>query len=220
MGWLSTYGTGKEPDTITSGLEVTWTDRPAEWSDRFFEILLGHEWELVKSPAGAHHWVAKDAEKVIPAAHEPEKKHRPTMLTTDLSLRVDPIYGEISRRFLENPDEFALAFAKAWYKLLHRDMGPAGPHLLGPWVPEAQLWQDPFPAVDHELIDEQDTASLKARLLDSGLSVSQHAGTAGSVLRPSARPTGAAAPSGHGSGWTAAREGQRAGSTFHCSAGN
>jgi len=178
LGWLSTYGSGKGPDTITSGLEVTWTDRPTQWSNRFFEILFGHEWELVQSPAGAKQWVAKDAEKIIPDAHDPEKKHRPTMLTTDLSLRVDPVYGEISRRFLENPDEFALAFAKAWYKLLHRDMGPVGPHLLGPWVPEAQLWQDPVPAVDHELIGEQDIAALKASLLDSGLSVSQLASTA------------------------------------------
>ncbi|HCN20820.1 MAG TPA: catalase-peroxidase, partial [Arthrobacter bacterium] len=168
-------------DTITSGLEVTWTDKPTQWSNRFFEILFAHEWELVESPAGAKQWVAKDSPEIIPDAHDPEKKHRPTMLTTDLSLRVDPIYGEISRRFLENPDEFALVFAKAWYKLLHRDMGPVGRHLLGPWVPEAQLWQDPIPAVDHELIDEQDTASLKARLLDSGLSVSQLAGTAWSA---------------------------------------
>jgi catalase-peroxidase len=178
LGWLSTYGSGKGADTITSGLEVTWTDRPTQWSNRFFEILFGHEWELVQSPAGAKQWVAKDAEKIIPDAHDPDKKHRPTMLTTDLSLRVDPIYGEISRRFLENPDEFALAFAKAWYKLLHRDMGPVGPLLLGPWVPEAQLWQDPIPAVDHELIGEQDIASLKASLLESGLSVSQLASTA------------------------------------------
>jgi catalase-peroxidase len=178
LGWLSTYGSGKGTDTITSGLEVTWTDKPTQWSNRFFEILFGHEWELVQSPAGAKQWVAKDAEKIIPDAHDPDKKHRPTMLTTDLSLRVDPIYGEISRRFLENPDEFALAFAKAWYKLLHRDMGPVGPLLLGPWVPEAQLWQDPIPAVDHELIGEQDIASLKAKLLESGLSVSQLASTA------------------------------------------
>ncbi|NKX51095.1 catalase-peroxidase, partial [Arthrobacter deserti] len=178
LGWLSTYGTGKGPDTITSGLEVTWTDRPTEWSNRFFEILFEHEWELVMSPAGAHQWVAKDALKIIPDPYDPEKKHRPTMLTTDLSLRFDPIYEKISRRFLENPDEFALAFAKAWYKLLHRDMGPVGPHMLGPWVPEPQLWQDPVPAVDHELIDEQDIASLKTQLLDSGLSVPQLAGTA------------------------------------------
>jgi catalase-peroxidase len=173
LGWLSTYGSGKGADTITSGLEVTWTDRPTEWSNRFFEILFGHEWELTESPAGAKQWVAKDAEPIIPDAHDPDRKHRPTMLTTDLSLRFDPAYEVISRRFLENPDEFALAFAKAWYKLLHRDMGPVGPHLLGPWVPEAQLWQDPLPAPDHELVDEQDVAALKAQLLDSGLSVSQ-----------------------------------------------
>jgi catalase-peroxidase len=178
LGWLSTYGAGKGQDTITSGLEVTWTDRPTEWSNRFFEILFEHEWELVKSPAGANQWVAKEAPEIIPDAHHPEKKHRPTMLTTDLSLRLDPIYGEISRRFLENPDEFALAFAKAWYKLLHRDMGPVGRHLLGPWVPEPQLWQDPVPAVDHELIDEQDIAALKAQLLDSGLPVPQLVSTA------------------------------------------
>ena len=178
LGWLSTHGSGKGGDTITSGLEVTWTDRPTEWSNRFFEILFGHEWELTESPAGAKQWVAKDAEEIIPDAHDPQKKHRPTMLTTDLALRVDPTYEKISRRFLENPDEFALAFAKAWYKLLHRDMGPVGPLLLGPWVPEAQLWQDPVPERDHELVDEQDVASLKAQLLDAGLSVSQLVSTA------------------------------------------
>ncbi|MEV7455390.1 catalase/peroxidase HPI [Pseudarthrobacter oxydans] len=178
LGWLSTYGSGKGGDTITSGLEVTWTDKPTQWSNRFLEILFEYEWELVKSPAGAHQWVAKDAPEIIPDAHDPNKKHRPTMLTTDLSLRFDPVYEEIGRRFLENPDEFQLAFAKAWYKLLHRDMGPVGPHMLGPWVPEAQLWQDPVPAVDHELIGKQDIASLKSRLLDSGLSVSQLATTA------------------------------------------
>jgi catalase-peroxidase len=195
LGWLSTYGSGKGADTITSGLEVTWTDRPTQWSNRFFEILFGHEWELVQSPAGAKQWVAKDAEKIIPDAHDPDKKHRPTMLTTDLSLRVDPIYGEISRRFLENPDEFALAFAKAWYKLLHRDMGPVGPLLLGPWVPEAQLWQDPIPAVDHELIGEQDIASLKAKLLESGLSCfAARRARRGPQRPPTARPISAAAP--------------------------
>jgi catalase-peroxidase len=178
LGWLSTYGTGKGGDTITSGLEVTWTDVPTQWSNRFLELLFEYEWELVKSPAGAHQWVAKNAEEIIPDAHDPAKKHRPTMLTTDLSLRFDPVYEEIGRRFLKNPDEFALAFAKAWYKLLHRDMGPVGPHMLGPWVPEAQPWQDPVPAVDHELIDQQDIASLKTILLDSGLPVSQLAGTA------------------------------------------
>jgi catalase-peroxidase len=178
LGWLSTYGSGKGPDTITSGLEVTWTDKPTQWSNRFFEILFGYEWELTKSPAGAHQWVAKDADAIIPDAYDAEKKHRPTMLTTDLSLRMDPAYEKISRRFLENPDEFALAFAKAWYKLLHRDMGPVGPHLFGPWVPEPQVWQDPVPAVDHELVDDQDVADLKAKLLDSGLSVAQLVTTA------------------------------------------
>ncbi|WP_413248485.1 catalase/peroxidase HPI [Sinomonas flava] len=178
LGWLSTYGTGKGGDTITSGLEVTWTDRPTQWSNRFLEILFGYEWELTKSPAGAHQWVAKDAPEIIPDPFDPEKKHRPTMLTTDLSLRVDPTYEKIGRRFLENPDEFALAFAKAWYKLLHRDMGPVGPHMLGPWVPEPQLWQDPVPAVDHELVDEADIAALKARLLDSGLTPEQLIATA------------------------------------------
>ncbi|MDQ0258904.1 catalase-peroxidase [Sinomonas atrocyanea] len=167
LGWLSNYGSGKGPDAITSGLEVTWTDRPTEWSNRFFEILFGYEWELTKSPAGAWQWVAKDAPEIIPDAFDPEKKHRPTMLTTDLALRVDPTYEKIARRFLEHPDEFAQAFAKAWYKLLHRDMGPVGPHMLGPWVPEPQVWQDPVPAVDHELVDEADVDALKAQLLEA-----------------------------------------------------
>ena len=170
LGWKNTYGTGKGPDTITSGLEVTWTNTPTQWSNSFFENLFGHEWELTKSPAGAHQWVAKDAEETVPDAHDPEKQHRPTMLTTDLALRVDPAYEKISRRFHENPDEFALAFAKAWYKLLHRDMGPVSRY-LGPWVPEPQLWQDPVPAVDHELVGDEDVAALKAKLLDSGLTV-------------------------------------------------
>jgi catalase-peroxidase len=177
LGWKSNFGTGKGGDTITSGLEVTWTNTPTKWDNSFLEILFGHEWELTKSPAGANQWVAKDAEETVPDAHDPHKKHRPTMLTTDLSLRYDPIYEKIGRRFLENPDEFALAFAKAWYKLLHRDMGPVSRY-LGPWVPEAQLWQDPVPAVDHELIDEGDVTALKAKLLESGLTVSQLAATA------------------------------------------
>jgi catalase-peroxidase len=172
LGWLSTYGSGKGADTITSGLEVTWTDKPTRWSNRFFEILFGYEWELTTSPGGAKQWVAKDAEAIIPDAHDPSKKHKPTMLTTDLSLRVDPVYEQISRRFLADPDEFALAFAKAWYKLLHRDMGPVR-RFLGPWVPEAQLWQDPVPAVDHPLVGDAEIADLKAKVLDSGLSVAQ-----------------------------------------------
>ncbi|MCW2822718.1 MAG: katG, partial [Marmoricola sp.] len=177
LGWKNTYGTGKGPDTITSGLEVTWTSTPTQWGNGFFENLFGHEWEQTLSPAGAHQWVARDAEETVPDAHDPEKKHRPTMLTTDLALRFDPAYEMIARRFLENPDEFARAFAKAWYKLLHRDMGPVSRY-LGPWVPEPQLWQDPVPAVDHELIGDEDVAGLKTALLDSGLSVSQLASTA------------------------------------------
>ncbi len=177
LGWLSAHASGKAGDAITSGLEVTWTPTPTQWDNSFFETLFGYEWELSKSPAGANQWVAKDAEAIIPDAHDPAKKHLPTMLTTDLSLRLDPAYEKISRRFLENPDQFAEAFAKAWYKLLHRDMGPVSRY-LGPWVPEAQLWQDPVPAVDHELIGDDDIAALKAKLLDSGLTVSQLATTA------------------------------------------
>ncbi|GGG66296.1 catalase-peroxidase [Kocuria dechangensis] len=177
LGWKSTYGTGKGPDTITSGLEVTWTSTPTTWGNGFFGNLFGHEWELTESPAGAHQWVAKDADETVPDAFDPEKKHRPTMLTTDLALRVDPVYEKISRRFHENPDEFAEAFAKAWYKLLHRDMGPVSRY-LGPWIPEPQLWQDPVPAADHELIGDDDVAALKATLFDSGLTVAQLASTA------------------------------------------
>jgi catalase-peroxidase len=177
LGWLSSNGSGKAGDTITSGLEVTWTDRPTQWSNRFFEILFGYEWELTTSPGGAKQWVAKDAEEIIPDAHDPSKKHKPTMLTTDLALRVDPAYERISRRFLEHPDEFALAFAKAWYKLLHRDMGPVS-RFLGPWVPEAQLWQDPVPAVDHDLVGNADIAALKAKILESGLTIGQLISTA------------------------------------------
>ncbi|MFC4070100.1 catalase/peroxidase HPI [Actinoplanes subglobosus] len=172
LGWLSTHGSGKGADTITSGLEVTWTDKPTQWSNRFFEILFGYEWELTTSPGGAKQWVAKDAEAIIPDAHDPSKKHKPTMLTTDLSLRVDPAYEQISRRFLADPEAFSLAFAKAWYKLLHRDMGPVV-RFLGPWVPEAQLWQDPVPAVDHPLVGDAEIAALKAKVLESGLSVTQ-----------------------------------------------
>jgi catalase-peroxidase len=168
LGWLSTYGSGKGPDTITSGLEVTWTDRPTEWSNRYFELLFAHEWELTTSPGGAKQFVAVDADEIVPDAFDPEKKHKPTMLVTDVALRVDPTYEKISRRFLEHPDEFALAFAKAWYKLLHRDMGPVTRY-LGPWVPEPQLWQDPVPAVDHELVSDADVATLKQEILDSGV---------------------------------------------------
>jgi catalase-peroxidase len=177
LGWLSTNGSGAGADTITSGIEVTWTDKPTQWSNRFFEILFGYEWELTTGPGGAKHYVAKDAEPIIPDAYDAGKKHLPTMLTTDLSLRFDPIYEPISRRFLEHPEEFALAFAKAWYKLLHRDMGPVS-RFLGPWVAEPQLWQDPVPAVTGALVSEADVASLKAKVLDSGLTTAQLVSTA------------------------------------------
>ena len=177
LGWQSAHGSGKGADTITSGLEVTWTSTPTQWDNGFFDNLFGHEWEQTLSPAGAHQWVARDAEETVPDAHDPQKKHRPTMLTTDLALRADPAYEAISRRFHENPDEFAEAFAKAWYKLLHRDMGPVTRY-LGPWVPEPQLWQDPVPAVDHELVGPEEVAALKASLLDSGLTVSELAAVA------------------------------------------
>jgi len=178
FGWANSFGTGKGPDTITSGLEVTWSASPTQWSNSFFEILFGHEWELTKSPAGAQQWVAIDADEIIPDAYDPAKKHKPTMLTTDLSLRFDPEIEKISRRFLENPDEFADAFARAWFKLTHRDMGPKGRY-LGPEVPaEDLIWQDPIPAVDHELIGASDIATLKTKILDSDLSVSQLVSTA------------------------------------------
>jgi catalase-peroxidase len=178
LGWHSSYGTGKGNDTITSGLEVTWTYHPTRWDNEFFHILFAYEWELFKSPAGAHQWRPKNGAGagLVPEAHG-EGKREPRMLTSDLALRFDPEYEKISRRFLENPDQFAEAFAKAWYKLLHRDMGPVSRY-LGPWVPEPQIWQDPVPAVDHELVNDQDVAELKAKLLDSGLTVSQLATTA------------------------------------------
>jgi catalase-peroxidase len=173
LGWKSDFRSGKGPDAITSGLEVTWTTTPTKWSNSFFETLFGHEWKLVKSPAGASEWVAQDGEELVPDAFDSSKLHAPTMLTTDLSLRFDPAYEKISRRFLEHPDEFADAFARAWFKLTHRDMGPVSRY-LGPLVPAEQLiWQDPIPAVDHLLVDVADVAALKARILDSGLSVSQ-----------------------------------------------
>ena len=177
LGWLSSHGTGKGADTITSGLEVTWTTTPTRWSNDYFKILFGYEWELVESPAGAKQWQAKDAEDIIPGPTPDSPKRKPTMLTSDLALRFDPEYEKISRRFLENPNEFAAAFAKAWYKLLHRDMGPVDRY-LGPWVPEPQLWQDPVPAVDHELVGDEDVAALKERVLASGLSTAQLVRTA------------------------------------------
>ena len=178
FGWKNTFGTGKGPDTITSGLEVTWTTTPTKWGMGFFANLFNHEYELTKSPGGAHQWVAKGAHATIPDAYDSSKKHRPTMLTTDLSLRVDPVYEKLSRRFMANPDEFADAFARAWFKLTHRDMGPRARY-LGPEVPEEELiWQDPIPAVNHPLIDARDIASLKEKILASGLSVSQLVSTA------------------------------------------
>jgi catalase-peroxidase len=178
LGWKSSFGTGKGGDAITSGLEVTWSQTPTKWSHSFFENLFAFEWELSKSPAGAHQWVAKGAEATIPDAHDPSRKHVPTMLTTDLSLRFDPAYEKISRRFLANPGELANAFARAWFKLTHRDMGPRTRY-LGPEVPAEELiWQDPIPAVDHKLIDAEDIAALKAKLLASGLSVSELVSTA------------------------------------------
>ena len=180
MGWRNTFGTGHSNDTITSGIEGAWTKTPAQWSHDYFEHLFGYEWELTKSPAGAYQWKPKgDAGAgLIPDAHDPSKSHQPFMLTTDLALRMDPDYEKISRRFLENPDEFADAFARAWYKLTHRDMGPKV-RLLGPEVPEEELlWQDPVPEVDYELINDKDIAALKGKILDSGLSVSQLVSTA------------------------------------------
>ncbi len=178
LGWKSSFGSGKAGDAITSGIEVTWTQTPTHWSNYFFENLFGYEWELTKSPAGAHQWVAKGAGAAVPDAHDPSKKHPPTMLTTDLSLRMDPAYEKISRRFYEHPDELADAFARAWFKLTHRDMGPRARY-LGPEVPDEELiWQDPIPAVDHELIDGNDIAALKKTVLTSGLSVSELVSTA------------------------------------------
>ncbi|MBE8473552.1 catalase/peroxidase HPI [Streptomyces justiciae] len=178
LGWKSTYGTGKGGDAITSGLEVTWTATPTQWSNGFFKNLFEYEYELSASPAGAHQWVAKNAEAIIPDAHDASKKKLPTMLTTDLSLRFDPVYEQISRRFYENPDQFADAFARAWYKLTHRDMGPKSLY-LGSEVPaETLLWQDPLPEAEGEPIDAADVTALKAKLLDSGLSVSQLVSTA------------------------------------------
>jgi catalase-peroxidase len=180
FGWKSSFGSGKGGDTISSGLEVTWTTTPTKWSNNFFWNLFGYEWELTQSPAGAHQWAPKHGmgANTVPDAHDPGKRHAPAMLTTDLALRFDPAYEKISRRFHENPDQFADAFARAWFKLTHRDMGPIARY-LGPLVPkEVLIWQDPVPAIDHPLVDKQDIAALKTRLLASGLSISQLVGTA------------------------------------------
>ena len=178
FGWKNSFGKGHGADTITSGLEVTWTSTPTQWSNNYFENLFGFEWELTKSPAGAHQWVAKGGDGLIPDAHDPAKRHRPTMLTTDLSMRMDPEYEKISRRFLANPDQFADAFARAWFKLTHRDMGPRVRY-LGSEVPaEVLIWQDPIPSVDHPLVERQDLAALKAAVLASGLTVAELVSTA------------------------------------------
>ena len=179
LGWKNTFGTGKGKDTITSGLEGAWTPTPITWDNSFFETLFGYEWELTESPAGAKQWKPKGGAgaDAVPDAHDPSVRHAPMMATTDLALRLDPAYEQISRRFMENPDQLADAFAKAWYKLLHRDMGPVSRY-RGPWVPEPQLWQDPVPAVDHDLVGDQDIAALKEKLLGSGLSISQLVSTA------------------------------------------
>jgi catalase-peroxidase len=179
LGWKNTFGSGKGPDTLTSGLEGAWTNEPTKWDNGYLDNLFRYDWELTKSPAGAHQWTPKDAsaQGTVPDAHDPSKRHAPMMLTTDLALKVDPIYAPIAKRFHENPDQLAEAFAKAWFKLLHRDMGPISRY-LGPWVPEPQIWQDPVPEVDHELITDEDTAALKGKILESGLSISQLASAA------------------------------------------
>ena len=179
LGWKNSFGSGKGADTITSGLEGAWTNDPTKWDNGFLDNLFKYDWELTTSPAGAKQWTPKnpEAQGTVPDAHDPSKRHAPMMLTTDLALKMDPIYAPIAKRFHENPDQLADAFAKAWYKLLHRDMGPVSRY-LGPWVPEPQLWQDPVPAVDHELIGEQDIAALKGKILASGLSISQLVSTA------------------------------------------
>ena len=179
LGWKNTFGTGKGADTITSGLEGAWTNEPTKWDNGYLDNLLKYDYELTTSPAGAQQWTPKnpEAQGTVPDAHDSSKRHAPMMLTTDLALRADPIYAPIVERFHQNPDQLSDAFARAWYKLLHRDMGPVSRY-LGPWVPEPQLWQDPVPAVDHELIGQDDIASLKGKLLESGLSVSQLVSTA------------------------------------------
>ncbi|MHB1131415.1 MAG: catalase/peroxidase HPI [Chloroflexota bacterium] len=179
LGWMNSFRSGKGGHVITSGLEGAWTPTPVNWDNSFLETLFKYDWDLTKSPAGAFQWIPTnpEARSAVPDAHDPAQRHAPVMLTTDLALKLDPIYGPIAKRFLENPDQFAEAFAKAWFKLLHRDMGPISRY-LGPWVPEPQLWQDPVPAVDHELVGDEDIAALKQRLLASGLSISQLVSTA------------------------------------------
>jgi len=179
LGWLNKHGSGKGTHTITSGLEGAWTNNPTKWDNGFLENLFKYEWELTESPAGAKQWKPKnpEAQGTVPDAHDPKKRHAPMMLTTDLALKLDPIYAPITKRFYEHPDQLADAFARAWFKLLHRDMGPRSRY-LGPWVPAPQLWQDPVPPVDHELINEQDIAALKRKLIESGLSIAELVSTA------------------------------------------
>ena len=201
---------GKGGDTIGSGLEVTWTTTPTKWSNNFFENLFEYDWELTKSPAGANQWTPKNGAGAgtVPDAHDASKNHAPAMLTTDLSLRFDPIYGPISKRFYEHPQEFADAFAKAWFKLTHRDMGPISRY-LGPLVPkEPQLWQDPVPAVDHTLIDEKDAAALKAKILASGLSISDLVRRPGRRHRASAALTSAVERTARAFAWRRKRTGR------------
>src|SRR5262249_20268653 len=179
LGWKNKYGSGKGAHTITSGLEGAWTTTPTKWDNGFLENLFKYEWELTESPAGAKQWKPKnpEAQGTVPDAHDKSKRQAPMMLTTDLSLKMDPIYAPITKRFYENPKELADAFARAWFKLLHRDMGPRSRY-LGPWVPEAQLWQDPVPAVDHVLVGDKDVAALKRKILNSGLSIPDLVSTA------------------------------------------
>src|SRR5438067_9765230 len=179
IGWKVSYGTGKGTDSVTSGIEGAWTNEPTKWDNGFLDNLFKYDWELTTSPAGAKQWTPTnpEAQGTVPDAHDPSQRHAPMMLTTDLALKMDPIYAPIAKRFHENPDQLEAAFAKAWYKLLHRDMGPVSSY-LGPWVPEPQLWQDPVPKVDHDLIGDTDIAALKRQILSSGLSISQLVSTA------------------------------------------
>ena len=201
FGWNNSYGSGHGADTLTSGLEGAWTNEPTKWDNGYLDNLFKYDWDLTKSPAGAQQWTPTnpEAKDTVPDAHDPSKRHAPIMFTTDLALRMDPIYGPISKRFHENPDQLADAFAKAWYKLLHRDMGPVSRY-LGPWVPEPQLWQDPVPAVDHDLVGDDDIAALKGKLLDSGLSVAQLVRRRGPRRPASAAPTSGAGRTGRASG--------------------
>jgi catalase-peroxidase len=212
LGWKNTFASGKGADTLTSGLEGAWANEPTKWDNGYLDNLFKYDWELTTSPAGAKQWTPKDAsaQGKVPDAHHPSKRHAPMMLTTDLALKVDPIYGPIAKRFHENPDQLAEAFAKAWFKLLHRDLGPLSRY-LGPWVPESQLWQDPVPEVDHELVSDEDIAVLKGKILASGLSPGWSP-PRGPRLQVSAVPTSVAGPTGADSPYAAkGLGGQRSG---------